>query len=33
MLDIAGAFWGGAMLLFLIVYTPILWTPRLGERR
>ncbi len=33
MLDIAGAFWGGAMLLFLIAYTPILWRPRVGESR
>ena len=31
MLDIAGAFWGAALLLFLIVYRPILWSPRLGE--
>ena len=32
MLDIAGAFWGAALLLFLIVYTPILWRPRIGEQ-
>ena len=31
MLDIAGAFWGAALLLFLIGYRPILWRPRLGE--
>ncbi len=33
MLDIAGAFWGAALLLFLIVYRPVLWSPRLGEAR
>lgn len=33
MLDIAGAFWGAALVLFLIVYAPILWRPRLGEQR
>jgi uncharacterized protein involved in response to NO len=33
MLDIAGAFWAAALLLFLLVYTPILWGPRLGEPR
>ncbi|HWJ38585.1 MAG TPA: NnrS family protein [Sphingomicrobium sp.] len=32
MLDIAGAFWGAALVLFLLVYTRILWGPRLGER-
>lgn len=32
MLNIAGAFWGAALLLFLIVYRPILWGPRLGEQ-
>ncbi len=32
MLDIAAAFWGGGLLLFLIVYRPILWSPRLGEQ-
>jgi uncharacterized protein involved in response to NO len=32
MLDVAGAFWGVALLLFAIVYTPVLWGPRLGER-
>ena len=33
MLNIAGAFWGAALLLFLVVYLPILWLPRLGEQR
>jgi uncharacterized protein involved in response to NO len=33
MLDVAGAFWGAALLLFLIVYRPILWSPRLAEAR
>src|SRR5689334_7389541 len=33
MLDIAGAFWGGSLLLFVIVYRPILWRPRVGEER
>ena len=33
MLDVAGAFWGAALLLFLIVYRPVLWGPRLGEAR
>ncbi len=32
MLDIAGAFWGGALLLFLIVYRPILWRPGVGKQ-
>ena len=31
MLDVAGAFWAAAVLLFLIVYWPILWRPRVGE--
>lgn len=31
MLDIAGTFWGASLLLFLLVYTPILWGPRLGQ--
>jgi uncharacterized protein involved in response to NO len=30
-LDIAGTFWGGALLLFVIAYAPVLWRPRLGE--
>jgi len=33
MLGAAGAFWGTALLLFLIVYSPILWQPRAGEMR
>ena len=33
MLDIAGTFWGTALLLFLVIYRPILWSPRLGESR
>lgn len=32
MLDIAGALWGAALLLFLVVYSPILWRPRIGEQ-
>jgi len=32
MLDIAGAFWAMALLLFVLVYRPILWSPRLGEK-
>jgi uncharacterized protein involved in response to NO len=28
MLDTAGAVWGAALVLFLIVYTPVLWRPR-----
>ena len=23
--------WGGALLLFLMAYAPVLWRPRLGE--
>lgn len=33
MLDIAGTFWALALLLFLAVYLPILWSPRIGEPR
>ncbi|MEO8455955.1 MAG: NnrS family protein [Sphingomicrobium sp.] len=33
MLNLAGAFWGAALLFFVIVYFPILWRPRLGEER
>jgi uncharacterized protein involved in response to NO len=29
--EIASLAWGGALLLFLIAYAPILWKPRLGE--
>lgn len=32
MLDIAGSFWGLALLLFVIAYAPILWSARVGER-
>jgi uncharacterized protein involved in response to NO len=32
LLDVAGALWGVALLLFLLVYAPILWRPRLGEQ-
>ena len=31
MLDLAGIVWGAALVLFLFVYTPILWSPRAGE--
>jgi len=30
-LDIAGVFWGAALLLFAIAYAPILWSARVGE--
>lgn len=32
-IDLAGLAWGGAFLLFLIAYAPVLWRPRLGEQR
>jgi uncharacterized protein involved in response to NO len=32
-IEIAGLAWGGAFLLFLIAYAPVLWRPRLGEQR
>ena len=32
MLNIAGSLWGAALLLFIIAYAPILWSPRLGEK-
>lgn len=32
-IEIAGLAWGGAFLLFLISYAPVLWRPRLGEAR
>ena len=32
MLQIAGVVWAAALLLFLIVYVPVLWRPRLGEK-
>lgn len=31
MLDLAGGLWSAALLLFLIVYRPVLWHSRLGE--
>ena len=31
-IDIAGLAWGGAFLLFLIAYAPVLWRPRLGDK-
>ena len=31
-LNLSGAFWGAALLLFVIRYGPILWQPRLGEK-
>ncbi len=31
-IEIAGIVWGGALLLFLIAYAPVLWRPRLGEK-
>lgn len=31
MIDIAAAFWGGALLLFVIAYRPILWRSRVGQ--
>jgi uncharacterized protein involved in response to NO len=33
MLDVAGTFWGVALLLFLIVYGPILWQRRVGDKQ
>ena len=30
-IEIAGLAWGGALLLFLIAYAPVLWRPGLGE--
>jgi len=32
-IEIAGLAWGGAFLLFLIAYAPVLWRPRLGKQR
>ena len=31
-MEAAGALWGGALLLFLIAYGPVLFAPRLGEK-
>ncbi len=33
LLEIAGATWGAAMLLFVIAYRAVLWGPRLGDQR
>jgi uncharacterized protein involved in response to NO len=30
-IEVAGLVWGGALLLFLIAYAPVLWRPRVGE--
>jgi uncharacterized protein involved in response to NO len=32
MVDVAGAFWGAALLLFVIIYGPIFWRPRVDEQ-
>jgi uncharacterized protein involved in response to NO len=32
-IEIAGLAWGSAFLLFLIAYAPVLWRPRIGEKR
>jgi uncharacterized protein involved in response to NO len=32
-IDIAGLAWGGAFLLFLVAYAPVLWRPCAGEAR
>lgn len=32
-IDLAAAAWGGAFLLFVVAYAPVLWRPRLGEQR
>ena len=32
-IDAAGIAWGGAFLLFMIAYAPVLWRPRLGVER
>jgi uncharacterized protein involved in response to NO len=32
MLDVAGTVWGLALILFLVRYAPVLWSPRLGEQ-
>ena len=31
-IEVAGLAWGGALLLFLVAYAPVLWGPRLGEK-
>lgn len=30
-MQVSGLAWGGALLLFLVAYAPVLWRPRLGE--
>lgn len=30
-IEAAGLVWGGALLLFVIAYAPVLWRPRIGE--
>ena len=30
-IDVTGLVWGGAFLLFVIAYAPVLWRPRVGE--
>jgi uncharacterized protein involved in response to NO len=32
MLELAGTFWSVGLLLFVIVYRPMLWAPRVGEK-
>ena len=32
MLDVAGVFWGAALLLFAVAYAPILWSARVGDK-
>jgi uncharacterized protein involved in response to NO len=32
-IEIAGTAWGAAFLLFAIAYRPVLWQPRIGEKR
>jgi uncharacterized protein involved in response to NO len=32
-IEIAGVAWAGAFALFLIAYAPVLWRPRIGEKR
>ena len=31
-MELAAVAWGGALLLFLVAYAPVLWRPRIGER-
>lgn len=31
-MKVAALAWGGALLLFLVAYAPVLWRPRLGDR-